>query len=57
MSQDVLDVVKKLSKGDKVQFTIAADERNPAKMSGSKHSFTAQVPPQLLKSLSVYSPK
>lgn len=61
MTKEVLDVVKKLAKGDQVRFTIDADDKNPAKMSrssgGGNHNYVCQVSPQLLKSLSIVSPK
>ena len=57
LPKDVLDVAKKLAKGDQVRFSIASDEKNPAKMSGSKNHFTVQVPPQRLNSLTIVAAK
>lgn len=57
MKKEVLDVVKKLARGDQVRFTIDGHDKTPAKMTGSQHLFSAQVPAQLLKSLSIVSPK
>jgi len=62
MTKDVIDVVKKLDKGDQVRFTIDANPKTPAKISHSGGSlgnrmYSIQAPTQLLKSLSVASPK